>query len=172
MTIIVASEAALLGVHRLKGADDAARCVSCGVTVWRRTTPRHEPGPPIWLQWNAPDGRDWSSFPEAGGWVTYPDAAPSCPPQEVEARCPWEEKARRYGHVWSDVQLETAQRTWCGRHEMAVADCPEPGPLCRGADGDCMWGEERCTGREDTCRCMCPVCVGDDPETWGYDGPH
>jgi len=162
--------AALTGDHRLEGGPEAARCADCGVTVWRRTAARHE-APGEWLQWHAPDGRGWSSFPEDGVWVTYPDGrAPSCPPQEVEARCPWEEDARRYGHVWGDVQLETAQRTWCTRHEMAVADCPEPGPICLGADGNCMWAEERCTGREDTCRCMCPVCVGDTPDVYGYDG--
>lgn len=168
----VVSEAGVLGVHRLEGDGDAARCVSCGVQVWRRATARHEPGPRVWLQWYAPDGREWSSFPEADGWVTYPDAAPACPPQDVEVRCPWEKDARRYGHVWGDVQLETALRTWCARHEMAVADCPEPGAPCLGADGDCMWGPERCTGLEGTCRCMCPVCVGDTPDVWGYDGPH
>ena len=162
----------ITGQHRLEGSDDAARCVSCGVTVWRRLAPRHEPGPRTWLEWLAPDGRDWSSFPEGDGWVTYPNDAPSCPPQDVEARCPWEDNARRYGHVWGDVQLETAQRTWCDRHEMAVADCPEPGPVCRGADGDCMWGPERCTGKEDTCRCMCPVCVGDTPDMYGFDGDY
>ena len=160
------------GQHQLQGSDDAARCVSCGITIWKRTTPRHEQGPRVWLQWHAPDGRDWSSFPEGDGWETYPNDAPSCPPQDVEAQCPWEESARRYGHVWGDVQLETAQRTWCERHEMAVADCPEPGPVCRGADGECMWGQERCTGREDTCRCMCPVCVGDTPDVWGFDGDY
>lgn len=165
--------AALTGQHRFQGGEDAARCPDCGVTVWRRTTPRHEAGPREWLQWHAPDGRDWSSFPEDGGWVTYPDGqAPSCPPQGVEARCPWEDNARRYGHVWGDVQLETAMRTWCERHQMAVADCPEPGPLCRGADGNCMWGEGRCTGREDTCRCMCPACCGDTPDVWGFDGDY
>lgn len=174
-TTIVVGEASMLGAHRLEGGDDAARCVSCGIHVWRRTTPRHEPGPRTWLQWYAPDGRDWSSFPEADGWVTYPDSAPSCPPQTVEARCPWEENARRYGHAWGDVQLETAMRTWCERHEMTVADCPEPGPYCPGwpAHED---GEEGrpgpCTGREDSCRCMCPACCGDTPDMYGYDGDY
>lgn len=170
-----ASLAAITGWHRLEGDRDAGRCADCGIYVWRRVTPRRDPGPREWLEWYAPDGRKWSSFPEDEGWVTYPDpetGAPSCPPQEVEARCPWEENARRYGHVWGDVQLETAMRTWCERHEMAVADCPEPGPVCRGADGDCMWGAERCTGKEDTCRCMCPVCVGDTPDMYGFDGDY
>jgi hypothetical protein len=165
--------AALTGQHRLRGGEDFARCPDCGVTVWRRTTPSHKDGPREWLQWHAPDGRDWSSFPEDGGWVTYPDGqAPSCPPQGVEARCPWEDNARRYGHVWGDVQLETAMRTWCETHQMAVADCPEPGPGCQGADGSCMWEAGRCTGREDTCRCMCPVCCGDTPDMYGFDGDY
>lgn len=170
-----ASLSDITGQHRFEGDRDAGRCADCGLHIWRRVTPRHEPGPREWLEWYAPDGRHWSSFPEDEGWVTYPDpetGAPSCPPQEVEARCPWEENARRYGHVWGDVQLETAMRTWCERHEMAVADCPEPGPVCPGADGDCMWGAERCTGREDTCRCMCPVCVGDTPDMYGFDGDY
>ena len=162
----------ITGQHRLQGDRHAGRCADCGVTVWRRVAAVHEAGPREWLEWHAPDGRGWSSFPEGDGWVTYPNDAPSCPPQDVEARCPWEEDARRYGHVWGDVQLETAQRTWCERHQMAVADCPEPGAVCRGADGNCMWGAGRCTGREDTCRCMCPVCVGDTPDVYGFDGDY
>lgn len=162
----------LLARHHLVGGRDAARCTACGVSVWRRQTPPQEAGPREYFAWLAPDGRDWTSFLEGGGWVTYPEAAPACPPDQVDARCPWEEDARRYGRVWGDVQLETALRTWCGRHEMAVSDCPEPGPVCRGADGACMWGPDRCTGREDTCRCMCPACVGDTPDVWGYDGDH
>ncbi|MDX2998140.1 hypothetical protein PV382_23940 [Streptomyces scabiei] len=142
------------------------------MTVWRRVAAHHDHGPREWLSWLAPDGRDWSSFPEGDGWVTYPDGqAPSCPPQEVEARCPWEEDARRYGHVWGEVQLETAMRTWCETHQMAVADCPEPVHPCQGADGRCMW-KGRCTGREDSCRCLCPVCCGDIPDMYGYDGDH
>ncbi|KFG02756.1 hypothetical protein IQ62_00120 [Streptomyces scabiei] len=160
----------LIGEHRWAGDEHAARCADCGVSVWRRLTAAHEPGHLEWFQWHGPDGRDWSSLPGEGGWVTYPDGrAPSCPPQSVEARCPWEENARRYGHVWGDVQLATAMRTWCERHQMAVSECPEPGPVCLGAEGNCMW-EGRCTGREDTCRCMCPVCCGDTPDMYGYDG--
>lgn len=49
----------------------------------------------------------------------------------------------------------------------APADEPEP---CPGESGACMW--KRCTGRGSTCACMCPVCVGDDPHTWGYDGDY
>jgi hypothetical protein len=41
---------------------------------------------------------------------------------------------------------------------------------CQGAEGDCGWG--RCTQRDSTCRCCCPVCCGDDLDTWGYDGPN
>ena len=166
----------ITGQHRLEGAEDAARCTVCGVTVWRRRTAGHERGPRKWLEWLSPDGRDWSSLPEGDAWVTYPDGrAPSCPPQGVEALCPWEENARRYGHTWGDVQLETALRTWCERHQMAVADCPEPGPYCPGAAAHEDGEEGRpgpCTGREDSCRCMCPACCGDTPDVWGYDGPN
>ena len=166
----------ITGQHRLEGSEGFGRCVDCGITVWRHETPRHEPGPRMWLKWLAPDGRDWSSFPEDGAWATYPDgSAPSCPPQGVEAACPWEEDARRYGGVWGDVQLETALRTWCDRHEGVVADCPEPGPHCPGAAAH-EDGEEGqpgpCTGREDTCGCMCPACCGDTPDVWGYEGDY
>lgn len=41
---------------------------------------------------------------------------------------------------------------------------------CPGHGDGCMWS--RCTGRESTCKCMCPVCVGDDPHIWGYDGDY
>lgn len=161
---------ALTGQHRLEGGEDAARCADCGITVWRRTAARREPGAREWLEWHASDGRAWSSFPEAGGWVTYPDSAPACPPQPVEARCPWDEDARRYGHAWGDAQLDTATRTWCVRHEMAVSDCPEPGPYCPGRlaheDGE-EGGPGPCTGREDSCKCMCPACCGDTPDVWG-----
>lgn len=160
----------ILAQHRLTGGQDAAMCADCGITVWRRTAPIDQAGARQYFEWLAPDGRHWTSFPEDEGWVTYPDTAPSCPPQDVEARCPWEEDARRYGHAWGDVQLETAQRTWCTRHEMAVADCPAPGPYCPGmlAHED---GEEGrpgpCTGREDSCQCMCPACCGDTPDMYG-----
>lgn len=165
----------ITGRHRLQGGRDAGRCADCGVTVWRRVAASHEPGPREWLSWLAPDGRDWSSFPEGGGWVTYPDAAPACPPADVEARCPWEEDARRYGHVWGEVQLESALRTWCERHEMAVADCPEPGPECPGwpaHEGGEPGMPGPCTGREDSCRCACPPCCGDTPDMYGFDGDY
>jgi hypothetical protein len=164
----------ITGQHRIKGDRDGGRCIDCGVLVWRRldTRGRGEANVRGWLEWLAPDGRDWSSFPEGDGWVTYPDSAPTCPPQAVEARCPWEPDARRYGRAWGDVQLEAAMQTWCERHQVAVAECPNPGPPCRGADGNCAWGEGRCTGDGDTCRCMCPVCVGDTPDVWGYDGDY
>jgi len=163
------------GQHRLEGGDASARCVTCGITVWLRHTSSPAPGPRTWLVWHALDGRTWESFPSRAGWVTYPDRAPSCPPQDVEARCPWEGGARRYGGEWGDVQLGTALRTWCERHEKAVADCPEPGPYCPGwqvhEDGDSgMPGP--CTGREDSCQCMCPACCGDTPDMYGYDGDH
>ena len=41
---------------------------------------------------------------------------------------------------------------------------------CRGHEDECMWN--RCTGRESTCQCLCPVCVGDDPDTWGCDSEY
>ena len=46
----------------------------------------------------------------------------------------------------------------------------EPDDRCQGAEGQCMW--DRCPQRDSVCRCFCPVCVGDDLDTWGYDGPH
>lgn len=46
----------------------------------------------------------------------------------------------------------------------------EAGARCQGAEGLCMWG--RCPQRDSECRCCCPVCVGDDPHTWGYDGDY
>ncbi|MFD7922570.1 hypothetical protein ACFV3R_25500 [Streptomyces sp. NPDC059740] len=52
-----------------------------------------------------------------------------------------------------------------GPYEYVEAD-----DRCRGAEGHCMW--DRCTQRQSVCRCLCPVCVGDDPHTWGYDGPY
>ena len=81
----------------------------------------------------------------------------------------------RYDGPKGDVQLDTALRTWCERHEMAVADCPEPGPYCPGrlAHEDGEPGRPGpCTGRENSCRCMCPACCGDTPDVWGYDGDY
>jgi hypothetical protein len=49
------------------------------------------------------------------------------------------------------------------RREAETAPCP-------GHEDTCMWN--RCTGRESTRQCMCPVCVGDTPEVWGYDGDY
>ena len=46
----------------------------------------------------------------------------------------------------------------------------EAGDRCIGAEGECAWG--RCTQRGSTCRCLCPVCVGDTPDVWGYDGDY
>ncbi len=166
----------ITGQHRLQGDQDAGRCTGCGVTVWRRRTSSHKLGPRQWLEWLAPDGRDWSSFPTDGGWESYPDgSAPSCPPQEVEAQCPWKDNARRYGGVWGDVQLATAMRTWCETHECAVSECPEPGLYCPGRSAHEDGEEGRpgsCTGREDSCRCMCPACCGDTPDMYGYDGDY
>lgn len=178
MHAIDAELAAILNLHQLQGDEDAKRCTACGVTIWSRTAPRQfGPGTQAWLEWLALDGRNWNSFPEGGTWVTYPDErAPSCPPQGVEARCPWEEDARRYGGVWGEAQHETAMRTWCKTHQMAVADCHEPGPYCPGHLHHEQTGEEGrpgpCTGREDTCKCMCPVCCGDTPDMYGYEGDY
>lgn len=41
---------------------------------------------------------------------------------------------------------------------------------CPGHGDECMFN--RCTGRESTCRCCCPVCVGDDVDTWGCDSEY
>jgi hypothetical protein len=38
---------------------------------------------------------------------------------------------------------------------------------CRGHGDACMFN--RCTGRESTCRCCCPVCLGETPEDYGFD---
>ncbi|MEU6925479.1 hypothetical protein [Streptomyces sp. NPDC046631] len=164
----------ITGQHCLEGTKDFGQCTACGVTVWRRHTPHHEQGPRTWLKWLALDGRDWNSFPEADTWVTHPDgSAPSCPPQGVEALCPWEENAHRYGGVWGDVQLATAMKTWCKTHQGVISDCPEPGPYCPGtqAHEDGQEGQPGpCTGRENTCSCMCPACCGDTPDVWGYEG--
>ncbi|MFF8250093.1 hypothetical protein [Streptomyces griseus] len=166
----------ITGQHRLEGPEGFGRCATCGVTVRRCHTPRYERGPRMWLEWRALDGRNWSSFPEGDTWVSHPDGnAPSCPPQGVEALCPWDENAHYYGGVWGEVQLIAAMNTWCDRHERTVSDCPEPGPYCPGAAAHEDGEEGRpgpCTGRENTCRCMCPACCGDTPDVWGYDGDY
>ena len=41
---------------------------------------------------------------------------------------------------------------------------------CRGHGDGCMWSH--CTGRESTCRCMCPVCLGETPQDYGFDGDY
>lgn len=41
---------------------------------------------------------------------------------------------------------------------------------CRGFGDECTWSH--CTGRESTCKCCCPVCAGDDPSVYGYDGDY
>lgn len=46
----------------------------------------------------------------------------------------------------------------------------EAGDLCFGYGDECMWN--RCTGRESTCRCMCPVCLGETPQDYGFDGDY
>lgn len=137
------------------------RCPDCGVTARRHRSREHG--------W-------WTDYITAGGWSWHADdgseGPPPCPPPPVEALCPWELGAMRYAGPKGEEQLDTAMRTWCERHECAVSECPERPEPCQGADGNCAWGHGRCTGDEDTCRCMCPVCVGDTPDVWGYDGPN
>ncbi|NUR01315.1 MAG: hypothetical protein HOY79_33765 [Streptomyces sp.] len=89
----------------------------------------------------------------------------------------------------TDERLDVAERLWCVTHESAMSECthppvtgwqagivsrpsadPEPGP-CRGADGGCGW-RGRCTGMEDTCDCGCPVCLGETPQDYGFDGDY
>ncbi|WP_406723510.1 hypothetical protein WJ438_00780 [Streptomyces sp. GD-15H] len=81
----------------------------------------------------------------------------------------------RYTGAKDEVQLATAMTTWCDTHEMAVADCPELGPYCPGrlAHQDGEKGRPGpCTGRENSCRCMCPACCGDTLNVWGFDGDY
>lgn len=172
---VTVDQARMLGQHQMvAGHQDHVvrnwRCTVCGVTAahWFNAQSRYETR--RWIDWKAPDGRTWYTDDRDG----Y-SGPPSCPLPGVEARCPWDDRAQRYAGAKGDVQLETAMRTWCERHEMAVADCPEPGPYCPGAaaheDGEPgMPGP--CTGRENTCRCMCPACCGDTPDVWGYDGDY
>ena len=155
--------------HQLHGPSSGTqRCTACGITAHHMPTIRHRYG--VWpanTTWRAPDGRTWET--------QLDEPAPSCPPPDVEALCPWEDGAMRYDGPKGDVQLDTALRTWCERHEMAVADCPEPGPYCPGrlAHEDGEPGRPGpCTGRENSCRCMCPACCGDTPDVWGYDGDY
>jgi hypothetical protein len=148
-------------------------CAACGVlaSLWWDQQPRHGIGDLAreWVDWRAPDGRTWYTTP--GGY----SQPPPCQLPVVEALCPWDDKAERYAGAKGDVQLATALVTWCERHEMAVADCPEPGPYCPGwmAHEDGEPGRPGpCTGRENSCRCMCPACCGDTPDVWGYDGDY
>ncbi|WP_159064573.1 hypothetical protein [Streptomyces olivochromogenes] len=163
MTVTVMTDHQLVDVF-----EDRKRCTACGVVAVRQYNPQSRSDAKVWTDWRAPDGRTWLTTPD--GYIQ----PPSCPLPAVEALCPWEDRAMRYAGPKGDVQLATAMATWCERHEMAVADCPEPGPYCPGAlaheDGE----EGRpgpCTGRENSCKCMCSACCGDDPHTWGYDGP-
>ncbi|WP_329376241.1 hypothetical protein [Streptomyces sp. NBC_01483] len=146
--------------------EDRKRCTACGVVAVLQYNPQSQSDTKAWTDWRAPDGRTWLTTP--GGYIQ----PPSCPLPGVEALCPWEDRAMRYAGPKGDVQLDTAMQTWCERHQVAVADCPEPGPYCPGAlahEGED--DDSGCTGRENSCRCRCPACCGDDPHTWGYDGP-
>jgi hypothetical protein len=164
----------LLGGHQMvAGHQDHVvrnwRCTACGVKAahWFNAQSRYATR--RWVDWRAPDGRTWCTEP---GGFTEP---PSCPLPVVEALCPWRDDAMRYAGATGDVQLDTAMRTWCDTHERAVSDCTDPGRYCPGrlAHED---GEEGrpgpCTGREDSCRCMCPPCCGDTPDMYGYDGDY
>ncbi|MFB7738244.1 hypothetical protein ACFC08_28425 [Streptomyces sp. NPDC056112] len=151
-----------LAEHRWVGVwEHGKRCPACGTTTTRHHDTRYG------LGW-------WTEYKTASGWSWHDpsgnDGPPPCPPPPVEALCPWDDNARRYAGAKGDDQLDTAMRTWCERHECAVSECPEPGPYCPGrlAHED---GEEGfpgpCTGRENSCRCMCPACCGDTPDVWG-----
>ncbi|MER7068922.1 MULTISPECIES: hypothetical protein [unclassified Streptomyces] len=152
-------------------------CTECGIVVTQhsRAGSRYASAYQVkrWITWAAPDGRRWETYPDGN----FPDAVPpSCPPPGVEALCPWRPDAMQYRGAKGRVQHETAKRTWCDTHQCAVNDCPEPGPLCYGAfhhnlNGDGTRTAGRCTGRQDSCRCMCPSCCGDTPDMYGYDGP-
>lgn len=163
-------DATKFGQHQMHAThEDHWQCTGCGVRATRHYDPNIRYRIKTWIDWRAPDGRDWMTWP---GGDSEP---PSCPLPGVEALCPWELYAPRYIGPKGDVQLDTGMRTWCDRHEMAVSDCPEPGPYCPGAaaheDGeDGQPGP--CTGRENTCRCMCPACCGDTPDVWGYEGDY
>lgn len=91
--------------------------------------------------------------------------------EPVEALCPWMDGAMRYAGAKGDEQLDVAMRTWCGTHQSAVSECPEPGPYCYGYPAH-EGQPDLCTGRENTCRCRCPACCGDTPAVWGYEGDY
>ncbi|WP_331728957.1 hypothetical protein OG693_39095 (plasmid) [Streptomyces sp. NBC_01259] len=167
---IALPSASKFGQHQMAELhQDAWKCASCGVVAISQYNPQTSDRINRWMDWRAPDGRDWMTWP--GG----DEEPPSCPLPGVEALCPWEDYAQRYAGPKGDVQLDTAMRTWCDRHDMVVADCPEPGPYCPGADAHAD-GEEGqpgpCTGRENSCKCMCPACCGDTPDMYGYDGDY
>ncbi|MFD0035565.1 hypothetical protein ACFVJK_46830 [Streptomyces sp. NPDC127172] len=148
--------------HQWAGdGEDRKRCAVCGVTAVRQHSREYG----AWTEYRVPSGWTWSA-PDGS------DTPPPCPPPPVEALCPWEMDAMRYAGAKGDDQLETAMRTWCETHERAVSECEDPGPLCPGApaheDGEPA-GPGPCTGREDTCRCMCPACCGDD---WSAPGDY
>jgi hypothetical protein len=151
-----------------RAGEDRNRCTACQVTVIQHRGGRYNPR--WWLEYRMPSGWSWSA-PDGG------DGPPPCPPPPVEALCPWEPDAMRYARAKGDDQLETAMRTWCGTHECAVSECPErpePGLYCPGVmtheDGE-PGRPGPCTGRENTCRCMCPACC-DTPDVYGFDGDY
>lgn len=169
-------QASLLGAHQMQAGHQNEtvrnwRCTECGVTAahWFNAQSRYETR--RWIDWRALDGRTWYTEPGDGS------EPPSCPLPGVEAVCPWRFDAQLYAGAKGDVQLATALRTWCEKHQMAVADCPEPGPYCPGMPhhdltGDGTRTHRGCTGREKSCQCRCPACCGDTPDMYGYDGDY
>ncbi|MBL1115453.1 hypothetical protein JK364_24075 [Streptomyces sp. 110] len=161
----------MLGDHQMVAVRQDAvvriwRCAACDVRVefWFNAQSRYERRQ--WVDWKAPDGRTW--YTEPGGY----SEAPSCPLPSVEVVCLWRRDAQLYDGAKGEVQLAAAMATWCDTHQMAVADCPEPGPYCPGIlahdlEGDGTRVDGKCTGRENSCRCMCPSCCGDTPDVWG-----
>lgn len=167
----------ILGQHQmtLVRQDSVARrwqCTECGVRAehWFNAQSRYETR--RWIDWKAPDGRTWYTDFRDG----YADP-PACPLPGIPAVCPWDElhPPQRYRGAWGDVHLATAMQTWCERHQQAVSECTDPGPYCPGWQAH-EEGEPGmpgpCTGRENTCTCMCPACCGDTPDVWGYDGDY
>jgi hypothetical protein len=63
--------------------------------------------------------------------------------------------------VWDGMQRDLA--AYLNHPSVELAD-----DRCQGHEDACMFNH--CTGRESTCQCMCPVCLGERPEDYGYDG--
>lgn len=173
---VTVEQPGLLGDHQMAPVrqDSIMRvwqCAACGVRAehWFNAQSRYKAR--RWIDWTAPDGRTWYTDSRDG----YSDP-PACPLPGIPAVCPWETPfVQRYRGAWGDDHLDTAMRTWCERHQQAVSECTDPGPYCPGWQAH-ENGEPGmpgpCTGREESCRCMCPACCGDTPDVWGYDGDY